>query len=276
MTLLQFFLLGAWLLLACGIAHRIGFFRWRPLELAAPPELSFLRLISTFALFFILPALFVFLLRASLSDARWAFFAVNWLQIAFVWGNFLIILLCWWSVGEGRRRLFFRWGGSSSWIWAVGIGALTWLLVFPFIALLTEAIEGWATSRFGVDEREQLAVQMTRALFGKSLIFAINTVNMVVLVPIIEELLFRGFLYSWLRRKIGIEWGIACSALLFALFHLSSKQSVAVNVALMLSLSILGAVMAYLYEREGSLWAPIGLHACFNGMTTLALITQMG
>jgi membrane protease YdiL (CAAX protease family) len=40
----------------------------------------------------------------------------------------------------------------------------------------------------------------------------------------------------------------------------------------MLGLGILAIILCLLYERTGSLWAPITMHACFNASTIAALI----
>jgi membrane protease YdiL (CAAX protease family) len=52
-----------------------------------------------------------------------------------------------------------------------------------------------------------------------------------------------------------------CSALIFAAAHGS--------LAALLPLFVFGCVLAFLYEKTGSLWAPIAVHALFNGATVL-------
>lgn len=82
------------------------------------------------------------------------------------------------------------------------------------------------------------------------------------LAPISEEILFRGLLFGWLRDRQGIGLGVVLSALAFYLAHFWSLQPL--HLAL-------GAVLALLYQRSGSLWPPIVLHGTFNLAAIVAL-----
>ena len=81
----------------------------------------------------------------------------------------------------------------------------------------------------------------------------------VVATPLAEELIFRGCLYGILRQMGGRLLAIAVSSLLFALIH-GHAPSLA-------GLMILSVGLSLLYEKTGSLWAPILLHAAFNGLS---------
>lgn len=75
-----------------------------------------------------------------------------------------------------------------------------------------------------------------------------------LIIPLAEEVLFRGLLYGWLRR-----WGPAVamvgSALLFGLPHGPSSA---------LPAALLGLGFAWLRERDGSLLGPVLLHVLNN------------
>lgn len=75
--------------------------------------------------------------------------------------------------------------------------------------------------------------------------------------PVAEELFFRGLLYGWLRRRVGIRKGLVISALFFALLHMDA-------VAFFPILG-LGLLFGWVYERTGSLAAPIAIHVFHNG-----------
>ncbi|SDK97504.1 Membrane protease YdiL, CAAX protease family [Catalinimonas alkaloidigena] len=81
------------------------------------------------------------------------------------------------------------------------------------------------------------------------------------LVPLSEELFFRGFLYARFRTKFPVWGAILLSSGIFALTHLQPLQ--ASNAALG------GAVFALLYERSRSLWPSILAHTLHNGMGAL-------
>jgi len=79
-----------------------------------------------------------------------------------------------------------------------------------------------------------------------------------VLGPIIEEIFFRGFLYSALKKHVGIFAGVAISGALFSALH--------ANLAGFLPIMILGVLMAFLYETTGSLITSISVHILHNSI----------
>jgi membrane protease YdiL (CAAX protease family) len=92
-------------------------------------------------------------------------------------------------------------------------------------------------------------------------------VPIVIIAPIAEELFFRGVVFNALRREATRRWAYLGSALLFSVIHLSPVT--------LLPIFLLGLVLARVYERTGSLLAPIVLHATFNGLSvTLALLAR--
>jgi len=95
----------------------------------------------------------------------------------------------------------------------------------------------------------------------------------VVGAPIVEELLFRGFFQTSLLQSgyIRSPWtSIVIYSVLFTLVHASVAQSHAMPALFTLSLGL-----GYVYERTGSLFAPMLLHAAFNAIQiTFALNLQ--
>jgi membrane protease YdiL (CAAX protease family) len=81
----------------------------------------------------------------------------------------------------------------------------------------------------------------------------------VVAAPLCEEIVFRGYLYPVLKKFSGIGPAAVCSSLVFAAAH--------GNLTALLPLLIFGGLLVLLYEKTGSLWAPIAAHFCFNSAT---------
>ena len=82
-----------------------------------------------------------------------------------------------------------------------------------------------------------------------------------IAAPMCEEIVFRSYLYSVSKRFAGPWVAGLCSALVFGAAHGS--------LAALLPLLIFGCVLAFLYEKTGSLWAPMRVHFCFNSATVL-------
>lgn len=95
---------------------------------------------------------------------------------------------------------------------------------------------------------------------------ALFVVLAVVFAPITEELLFRGWIYTGLRRKIGIWEGINVSAALFALAHWESSQIYALVVF------PVGLALGYVRERTGSLAASMAFHAIYNAAASAMML----
>lgn len=88
-------------------------------------------------------------------------------------------------------------------------------------------------------------------------LFVIFVFFLGILVPIIEEIYFRGFVYGWLRKYFRPWVGILVSSAIFSLLHFKSPVSMAAAF-------VYGIVLAYLYERDKTLVSPIVLHASIN------------
>lgn len=89
--------------------------------------------------------------------------------------------------------------------------------------------------------------------------------TLVVMTPIIEELIFRGLLYGSLKKGTSILVAAFITSALFAAGHLSESSSGPLYIA-GIDTFVLSAVLIYLREKTGSLWASIGLHALKNAI----------
>lgn len=158
-----------------------------------------------------------------------------------------------WRIGP-VAWLGLRW---KNWPWVFLIAPLTvvgmWLV---FGGLQQAGYMKWIES-FGVE-----ALQDSVKLLQNSqdmVILSLMAVAAVIVAPICEEIVFRGYLYAFAKKYTGPWIAAACSGLIFAAAHGS--------LAALLPLFIFGIVLALLYEKTGSIWAPIAVHFCFNGAT---------
>jgi len=92
-------------------------------------------------------------------------------------------------------------------------------------------------------------------------------------VPICEELLFRGYLQSFFKKKFSVPFAIIVSSLIFALFHYTGSQG-AGNFVIIPSLFFLSLYLGFVYEKFGTIAAPIGLHTTFNFISTMMILYQ--
>ena len=88
-----------------------------------------------------------------------------------------------------------------------------------------------------------------------------------VVAPIAEEIAFRGVFFPWLRERIGLSAAVAVSALAFAALHGVPQ--------LVPALAVIGAVLAVLYHRCGSLYPVMVTHGVFNTIMIVALYSAL-
>jgi len=82
-----------------------------------------------------------------------------------------------------------------------------------------------------------------------------------VLAPLVEEMYFRGMVYPVLRKYMGVTWGIIISGIFFGMLHWDLWRTV--------PLALGGMVLAYIYERSQTIYAPWLAHGVWNGVMAL-------
>ena len=95
------------------------------------------------------------------------------------------------------------------------------------------------------------------------LLFGVG-LGIVIVAPVSEELIFRGLLYTWLRRKYGVLAAVFGSGAIFAAYHFDPAQ--------FFFLWLAGAVFAVVYERSRSLVAPMLSHMLMNATWFLTVV----
>ena len=87
-------------------------------------------------------------------------------------------------------------------------------------------------------------------------------VSVVVVAPIFEEMVFRGFVYGGFERSLGAFPALLLSSVLFTVLH---GQYNAYELA---QIFVLGMVLGLARMRTQSLFTPMVMHAVNNGMAT--------
>jgi len=89
---------------------------------------------------------------------------------------------------------------------------------------------------------------------------AAAAVLVAVIAPIAEEFLFRGYIFTALRRWAGVWGGAAITGVLFGVIHIDPDRP----VGFLVPLALLGFVLCLIYWRTGSLYPCIALHSINN------------
>jgi len=95
----------------------------------------------------------------------------------------------------------------------------------------------------------------------------------IFLAPIVEEILFRGVLFGSIRTRSRI-WAYVASVAAFSLYHVWQYAIVGGDPAMLLyalQYVPVSIVLAWAYERSGSIWTNIFFHMGFNAMSFYVL-----
>ena len=150
-----------------------------------------------------------------------------------------------------------------NWKSDVKTGLKHYLIVLPVI-IASGFVVDFALRAFGIEPEQQDIIN--NVLSEDSLgVLAFMVFFGVLAAPIVEELIFRGFLQSAVRITCDKLQTVLTSGFVFALIHW--------NAHVFLQIFILGLLLAYLFEITGSLVAPITVHICHNTATLAFLLS---
>ena len=141
-------------------------------------------------------------------------------------------------------------------------GVIRYLITLPIIILAGYVVNA-VFSYYGITPEMQDVVQWvldekSPLILGCLLFFGI------IIAPIIEEILFRGFLLSALKKSFGGRYAVTMSAALFSAVH--------IDIFAFLQIFILGLLLGHLYEKTKTLAASIIVHITHNLLTLVFLL----
>ncbi|MBN8429270.1 CPBP family intramembrane metalloprotease [Microbulbifer salipaludis] len=176
-----------------------------------------------------------------------------------------------------------------------GLGLFSWALVLPALALAGRSLGGtWRQGLGLVRFRPGLLLTwlgiMVVYLLGEWLVILALGLEMpefmtqmvgrtelslilaiVVLAPVTEELLFRGYLFNaWRHSALGLVGTLFLTSLLFSLLHWGQY-----DITVLAFIFCFSIVVGLAREKSGSTWLPIILHA-FANLTSVITVNFLG
>ena len=160
---------------------------------------------------------------------------------------------------------------ADRWPWHAAAGIIVGAVTLP----LSAASEQLAVSIIGLIVGSRQAEAMAAAehandVLTRLLRTGLSTPELIwvlilvgVVVPVGEEIFFRGFVYGTLRR-----WGVVPGMLLSAVYFGAMHQ----QLVHFLPITVLGIVLALVYERTGSLVSSMMVHAMNNIVAILSIL----
>lgn len=146
------------------------------------------------------------------------------------------------------------------------LGLSAFVLPIYFVVLMIVSFLASSLAGVDINQEQEIGFENVNNAIGLILTFA----SLVIVPPVVEEILFRGFLFTGLRSKLNLWTAALITSVLFAIPHLFASSQGLLWVAA-IDTCILSLFLCYLRERTGNLWAPIMLHAMKNGIAFIAI-----
>ncbi|AWE07122.1 CPBP family intramembrane metalloprotease [Lysinibacillus sp. 2017] len=152
----------------------------------------------------------------------------------------------------------------------VGIKRFMWrdwktIIIYSVILLIGAVIIVVLTSFIGNTWENSKTESLQRNVSFFTVFIAF--VSAAIISPIYEEIFYRGFLYRWLRTRMGLIGAILLSSMIFTIVHIPTYNVMPVNF-------FSGIIFALAYERTNSIWPSVLIHGITNGL--MVLLTSLG
>lgn len=181
------------------------------------------------------------------------------LQIAaIVPAHLLTVAVAWLVVTRGKKYSFkdmlgWKSGGFAWWQYIVV------LVGFAFIAIAVGNL---------IPEQENDLIRMLKS--SRSAVYAVAIVATLT-APFVEELVYRGVLYSAFQRAMGVPAAFLLVTALFALVHVPQYWP---SVSTIILLTLLSVILTAIRVKTGNLLPCVIFHTIFNGLQSLLLILE--
>lgn len=181
--------------------------------------------------------------------------------IAIIFAHLLTLAVCWMVVTGFGRRPFFK---SLGWHWA----GMSWLnrilLVIGVVAGMSMVMImlTWLLPDTQVTPFEQM-LKSSRAVRIVIVALAVLT------APLVEEAVYRGVLYSALRKRMGITGAVMIVSLLFPLVHVPQYKGAWAGI---IGLTLLSTALTVIRASTKSLLPCVVIHMVFNAVGSLEIL----
>jgi uncharacterized protein len=172
--------------------------------------------------------------------------------------HILTLVIAWLVITNFNKHSFFE---TVGWRWG---GFNIWYIILATIAFY--ALAAGLTLYFGEQDHELL-----RILRSSRTVVYVVAFMATFTAPLVEEVIYRGILYSAFQRSFGVVWAVVVVTLLFASVHFWQYQSSPVALLMILTLSL---ALTLIRAKTGNLLPCFVLHTIFNGLQAALMIAQ--
>lgn len=178
--------------------------------------------------------------------------------LAIIPAHILTIVLAWFIVTKNNKFSFQQTLGWSP-------NNFRW---FYYILILVGFFALAAVVNYLIPEQDNELLRILRS--SRTAVFVVAFLATFT-APLVEEVVYRGILYSAIQRSIGVAGAVAIVTTLFAAVHFMQYWG---SPGTILLICLLSLVLTLVRVRTGNLLPCIVLHTIFNGIQSLLLVLQ--
>lgn len=175
------------------------------------------------------------------------------LALVFFTGCLLVLPRSWSAsiLYSGNKPLTHFWR-------AIGSGIRMGVITIPVTQLLGLGIQGVLIHFLSAErlQTQALVRELQEGPINFHLLLCLG-----VLIPIVEELFFRGIVQTVLKNHIPRGYALLCASLIFTLAHVEPSLGGLIYLNMLFIFSL---AAGFIYEKERNITAPITLHITFN------------
>lgn len=171
-----------------------------------------------------------------------------------------------------KRRTSLRLLGINDWptileVVLAPLAMVVYMILSGVLLLIT-------TNLFSVDLQQRQARPFSETMLVTQGQYLMAFITLVVLAPVVEELLFRGYLYGKLRNSFKPLSSIVVTSLAFGFAHLWAGPDNSLQWAVAIDTFALSIVMSISREYTGAIWVPVLMHMIKNGLAFYLLFVN--
>lgn len=175
--------------------------------------------------------------------------------------HLLTLALVWLVVTDWRRRPFWITIGFR---WPEPVGPAIGTLACIFIAAALYVVGAAVTSHWGGSKTDlDLLVESSMPARFATAFVAVFT------APLVEELIYRGVLYTALEQTLGKIIGVLAVSLLFAGVHVFQYKN---NISVIVVITLLSFTLTLLRAYTGKILPSFVVHLIFNGVQSVIIV----
>lgn len=156
--------------------------------------------------------------------------------------------------GNRLSDLGLRPAKLSGYLWVIPA-----TLAYVFLVTVVFAVLPFIFPQLDLNQNQDIPFIDARGTFEMIVAF----IALIIVAPVAEEIIYRGWLFGGLKKRLGVPLAMVLSSIGFALVH--------GQINVMIDTFVLGLILAWLYYYTKSIWPAVVLHALKNSIAFYVL-----